>query len=119
MKINLSLFSNILSILKSLHWVTRSYAKHMALDKAYGSLNDLFDSFVETALGIYGRDKALVTGIAFKLVEDADIKSYLETELITFNNEISKICGDFDDLRSIYDSIREEENKLMYLLGLD
>ena len=37
--------------LRIFHWQTKSYAVHKALGKAYESLNDLIDTFVETALG--------------------------------------------------------------------
>lgn len=116
MKINLSLFTNILSLLKSLHWTTKSYAKHMALDEAYDDLNETFDKFVETALGIYGRDKAYTSEIVITLVDDTDIKSFVEKELVSFNNEVTKICGEFSDLRSLYDEIKSIENTLMYKL---
>lgn len=117
MKINLALFTNILSMLKHLHWVTESYSAHMALDEAYDELTDTLDSFVETALGIYGRKSTFTTSIVTKLVSDTDIKKYVESELVAFNNEIAKIVGEFPELQSIFDEIKSIENTLMYKLA--
>jgi len=33
------------------HWQTKKYSAHKALGKAYSGLDDLIDTFVETALG--------------------------------------------------------------------
>ena len=37
--------------LRIFHWQTKSYAAHKALGKAYENLDELIDTFIETALG--------------------------------------------------------------------
>ena len=41
--------------LRIFHWQTRSYAQHKAFGKAYESLDDHIDDFVEVFMGKYGR----------------------------------------------------------------
>ena len=40
---------------KILHWQTKGYARHKALDETLGELNELVDTFIEEAMGKYGR----------------------------------------------------------------
>jgi len=42
--------------LRMFHWGTNSYAEHKALGKAYEGLDDLIDTFVETWMGVHGKD---------------------------------------------------------------
>lgn len=37
------------------HWATDSYSKHVALGDYYEGIVDLVDSYVEAAMGIYGK----------------------------------------------------------------
>lgn len=115
-RLNLSLFTNILAMCKSLHWATYSHSKHIALDQAYDSFNETFDKFIETALGIYGRESAVTTPLSVKLVSDEDIVNYVESELVTFNNAIIPIVNEYTQLSSLFDEIKAAENQLMYRL---
>lgn len=38
------------------HWGTESYSAHKALGKAYEGLDGLLDTFVESYIGVYGKD---------------------------------------------------------------
>lgn len=118
-QINLSLFNNILSDCKNIHWVTNSYAKHMALDQAYDDFNKAFDKYVEVALGIYGRDAAIASGITSKLIHDEKIVSFFESEFVELNNALYRITADYSQLQSIFDEIKGIENQLIYRLSMD
>lgn len=118
-QINLSLFNNILADCKNIHWVTNSYAKHMALDEAYDDFKDAFDKYVEVALGIFGRDAAIATNITPNLIHDDKVVSFFESEFVDFNNALYKITGDYSQLQSIFDDIKGIENQLIYRLSMD
>lgn len=115
-KVNLSLFNNILSLCKTLHWATYSHRTHIALDQAYDDFSELFDKFVEVALGIYTREVITVSPISLRTVDDREIPQYISDEFVAFNNELVKIVGEFSQLQSIYDEIKGVENQLLYRL---
>ena len=115
-RLNLSLFTNILAMCKTLHWATYSHNKHIALDQAYDDFAGTFDKFVEVALGIYGRESVAVTPLSVKVVTDEDILKYVEDELVTFNNALTPVIGDYSQLSSIFDEIKGIENQLIYRL---
>ena len=52
-KVNLLL--GIHAQLKIFHWQTKGYARHNAFAQTRDELEDLMDSFVEEAMGKYGR----------------------------------------------------------------
>lgn len=115
-KINLAIFNNILSMCKILHWTTYSHSKHIALDEAYKAFKNTFDDYVEVALGIYGREAAFTTSITNDVVSDDMIIPHVTEEFVKFNNEVSKITGEFSQLQSIFDDIKATENQLIYRL---
>ncbi len=39
------------------HWGTKSYSAHKALGNLYEGLDDLIDTFTETYIGVYGKEK--------------------------------------------------------------
>ena len=114
-------FLSFLDQLRVFHWQTRSYAEHKALGKAYDSLSELFDKFVETYYGKYG--KSIITAdyvISVESYGEKDIKkeigskkralvSYLKNELLNDSDS---------DLKNIVDEIEAEINHLQYLLDL-
>ena len=114
--INISLFTNILSMCKGLHWATNSYAKHMALDQAYDDFNEVFDKYVEVAIGIYGRNSLYTTSIINELCSDESIYLKVSDEFLKCNKELEKINGSHSSLISLYDEIRAVQNQLLYRL---
>ena len=104
-----------------LHWQTKSYARHMAFDRIYGSLDGHVDKFAETAMGKYGRFKLSTDNKSLKLqnTSELNVVTYVKgliTKLIDFNKDL----GEKDsDLLNIRDEILGDLNQLLYLLTLE
>jgi DNA-binding ferritin-like protein len=100
------------------HWQTDSYAQHKAYGKAYESLDDLVDSFVEKYMGSFGRSKPTTTFVLeLKPLSQSNVDisiQYFIDFLKDMNNEIS----DNTDLLNIRDEILGEIHQLKYLLSL-
>ena len=112
----------IQSQFKILHWQTKGYARHQAFGGIYGTLDGLVDTFIETAMGKFGRfsleenDKAL------------NIDNLQDVNIVDFLQEIKgflvSLTGELDpnsdtDLLNIRDEMLGEINKLAYLLTLE
>ncbi len=106
---------------KIMHWQTKGYARHNAFGMIYDTLSDLIDTFVEEAMGKYGRfvledgdktiqlqnlseinGKAMINTIAQSLVQFTDEFDATDTNLLNVRDEM---------LGSVY--------KLSYLLTLE
>lgn len=112
-------FLRIQNQLRIFHWQTASYSQHKAFGKAYDSLGDLVDQFVEVYMGKYGRSRAK---IAYNITLDnlgddylAIIDSYVG-ELVELNNHLNSETD--SDLLNIRDEMLAELNRLKYLLSL-
>lgn len=109
--------------LKVHHWFTGSYAEHKALQKAYESLDELFDTFVEIYLGKNGKNSNLVS--AYELKVDgwdsaqnlADYYREKGNSLVTYMRGVLNPEGD-KDLLNIVDEIEGVLNQTIYLLNL-
>jgi DNA-binding ferritin-like protein len=107
--------------LKVFHWQTFSYAEHKALGKAYEDLDELFDTFIETYYGKYGKTPVKVeyTISAESYGENRDIKktiSSIKRDLISYVR--SELSDSDSDLKNIVDEIEGRINHLQYLLDL-
>ena len=104
-----------------MHWQTKGYARHKALDETLGELNELVDTFVEEAMGKYGRfilENETKT-IKISNLNELEIKSFCNTSIEALN----QYNGQFDDIDTNLFNIRDEMvglfNKLKYLLTLE
>ena len=87
-------FLQIQNQIRIYHWQTESYAQHKAFDKAYKSLGDLIDNFVETYMGKYGRSRAKLTYNVELINLADDVISVIDTfinYLININNEVDEV----------------------------
>jgi len=106
--------------LRVFHWQTKSYSAHKALGKAYESLDELIDTFVETALG---RDSVELANGEMN-IELFDIKSVSVCDALDtyklFLSEISqRLNPEKDtDLLNIRDEMLGVLNQTSYLLKL-
>lgn len=111
-------FLKIQNQLRIFHWQTKSYAQHKAFGKAYESLDDLVDQFVEVYTGKYGRTKA---NIKFNIELDNLSGDYIKIidSYIHYLNELTNQLSDIDtDLLNIRDEMLAVLNRLKYLLSL-
>jgi len=109
--------------LKVYHWQTFSYSQHKALGKAYDKLDDLFDTFVETYYGKYGKtlSSTVYSFSVDSLTEDTDVKKVIgnkKRDLISYLR-VDVLTDSDHDLKNIVDEIEGELNHLQYLLDLN
>jgi DNA-binding ferritin-like protein len=104
-----------------MHWQTKGYARHKALDKTLGELYDLVDTFVEEAMGKYGKfilENETKT-INLSNLSELDIRSFANTSIEALNQYNEQ----FEDIDTNLFNIRDEMiglfNKLKYLLTLE
>lgn len=103
--------------LRMYHWGTNSYAEHKALGKAYEGLDALIDTFVETWMGVHGKDIGPV-----KL----DLREYTRGgPEVLLNQAASFLTGELGgavegntDLSNIRDEMLGLINQTKYLLTL-
>ena len=118
---NINFFLGLQSQLKVMHWQTKGYARHKALDDTFGDLLPLVDSFVEEAMGKYGRFKLDDETKTIKLsnLSELDPKAMVKTvcdALIQFTDQFEPTDT---NLLNIRDEILGLFNKLNYLLTLE
>jgi hypothetical protein len=115
----LQFFIQLQQQFRTLHWETKSYARHKAYGDIYGTLDDLVDTFMETHMGKYGRPKFDTINIELQAMKNIKINDFIN-DAIDFLNGLSEKLSDKDtDLLNIRDEMLAELNKLKYLLTLD
>lgn len=103
--------------LRMQHWLTKSFAQHKALGKAYESLDELIDKFVETLIGARSRD--VLSGISSLSVGGAP-KEILDDLEDCLRNGIGKEVGDKETaLLNIRDEMLGLVQHTKYLLTLE
>ena len=104
-----------------MHWQTKGYARHKAFDDIFGDLLPLVDTFIEEAMGKYGR---------FKLDDDTKTIELFNLSEVNIPEMINKIIDSLNqynqqfeetdtNLLNIRDEIVGLFNKLKYLLTLE
>jgi hypothetical protein len=103
--------------LRMQHWLTKSFAQHKALGKAYDGLDDLIDTFVETLIGAKGR--GVLSGITSVSVGGDPIEILNDLES-TLRNDIPKDVGEKETaLLNIRDEMLGLVQHTKYLLTLE
>jgi hypothetical protein len=103
--------------LRMQHWLTKSFAQHKAIGKAYEELDELIDTFVETLIGAKSRD--VLSGIT-SLAVGGDAKKILDDLEDCLKNEIPKEVGeDATGLLAIRDDMLNLVDRTRYLLTLE
>jgi DNA-binding ferritin-like protein len=103
------------------HWQTKGFARHNAFGGFYDSLNDLIDTFVESAMGKYGRftlDEETKT-IQLSNLSELDMKGLVNTVRESLIQITEQLEPTDTDLLNIRDEMLGELNKLSYLLTLE
>jgi len=118
-KVNLLL--GVHAQLKIFHWQTKGYARHNAFAQTRDELEDLMDSFVEEAMGKYGRFTLDEETKTIELFNLTDVKP---TEMVeTICQAFVEFTNDLDPVDTNLLNIRDEMlglfQKLKYLLTLE
>jgi DNA-binding ferritin-like protein len=103
------------------HWQTKGFARHNACGGFYDSLSGLIDTFVESAMGKYGRftlDEETKT-IQLSNLSELDMKGLVNTVRESFVQMSEQLDPSDTDLLNIRDEMLGELNKLSYLLTLE
>lgn len=116
---NVNFFLGLQTQMKINHWQTKGYARHIAFGEFYNVMNGLIDTFVESAMGKYGRfvlnDETKT--IQLNNLSDVDMKGLISTvRKALVQIELDKTDT---DLLNIRDEMIGEVNKLSYLLTLE
>ena len=103
------------------HWQTKGLARHKAFGKFYDTLGDLIDTFVESAMGKYGRfvlDEESKT-LQLNNLSDIEMKGLINTVRESLVMMSEQLDPSDTDLLNIRDEMLGEVNKLSYLLTLE
>jgi hypothetical protein len=112
----LKVFLGITCMLKTYHWKTDKYSRHVGSEKVLDELSELVDNFVETYQGRYG--KIALDGFSIIVTQHSD------KSIVTYLDSLGKYLRSFDDLLVDTDllNIRDEMlgvvNRGLYLFTL-
>ncbi len=118
---NVNFLLSLQTQMKINHWQTKGFARHNAFGGFYDSLNGLIDTFVESAMGKYGRftlDEETKT-IQLSNLSELDMKGLVNTVRESFVQMSEQLDPSDTDLLNIRDEMLGELNKLSYLLTLE
>ena len=117
-----TMFLEILTMIKLYHWKTKSYAEHKTTDELYASLSEKFDKFVEVLLG---KDESRINLINNKIQAlEYNDKSGFKKQMHEYRAFFVDMERFFDedgdsDLLSIRDEILADINQFLYLITFD
>lgn len=118
----LSFLFRYLNAIKYLHWTTKVYAEHIALDSAYSSLSEHIDKFVEVYRGLKPEEKLELKNISFnenpKPQDYDNTLDFFKDLSHDFLNKIEKY-NEQSSLESIIDDMENVIYQTLYLLGLE
>lgn len=115
---NFSAFFLFLNYLKTLHWLTKSYAHHKILDEAYGDFSAKIDEFVESCIGVNAPNSYKDITISFMIPEEGeDIVFAFERAFDDLMTSINKYANR-SELESLIDDMNNIANKTIYLLKM-
>jgi len=103
--------------LRMLHWGTNSYAEHKALGKAYEALDGLIDQFVETWMGINGKELGSVK-LVLSPYNRGSTEKLLDQAVQFFTGDMDQMVSGNTDLANIRDEMLGTINHTKYLLTL-
>jgi hypothetical protein len=103
--------------LRMYHWGTNSYAEHKALGKAYEGLDALIDTFVETWMGVHGKDLGPIK-LDLREYTRGSPEVLLNQAAEFFKGEMAGAVEGNTDLSNIRDEMLGLVNQTKYLLTL-
>ncbi len=109
-------FLQIIGQLKTLHWQTQSYSRHMAYERIYDEIEDFIDNFIEVYQGKYGRLR-IESHIVLKNIDDEGLNTFINDSIDTLKSLVDENESDMS-LINIRDEMIGKFNLLKYLLTL-
>lgn len=106
------------------HWNTKSYAAHVALGGFYDSLLASMDAFFEACKGKNQEVFSKKAKIPFAVISEPNITpEAMVPYFMDFNSFLEGVCREFEasgdlDLQDIILDMKNQTNKLLYLLSL-
>jgi hypothetical protein len=114
------IFFDIQINIKTFHWLTKSYGKHIATDKLYENISEKIDKFIEVYIGKYNRPIITNENVTFKYMNDAEFIKYLKYIIIFLEKDLLNYISLKDnDLLNIRDEMVAEINQTIYLFTLE
>lgn len=114
-----TIFLEVLNMVKLFHWKTHSYAQHKATDELYSELNEHIDTFVEILLG---KDESRIKMVEKRidLIDPNNLNDF-KSRIYEYRSFLIDMGSYFDlkkdsDLLSVRDEILGDINKFLYLL---
>lgn len=115
---NVNFFLGLQSQLRICHWQTKGLGRHQSFGGLYEALDSLIDTFVESAMGKYGRfildDET--KSIQLNNLSDIDVKSMVSTLRDSLVQMSDTLDPTDTDLLNIRDEILGDMNQFLYLL---
>lgn len=105
----------LIANIKYCHFMTENYIEHKATDHLYNKINTLYDKFLETYIGKYGRKKAQTKKNINLNAYDGKIEIYIQNTIKKIDEVYKK---QDNDLQSILDEIKVSLNQFVYFLHL-
>lgn len=115
-------FLHLETNIKLYHWMTRSYARHVATDSLHEKILEQTDKFVEVYIGKYKRPSLQKKDLNITLGNhsDKDILVFLDFAINYLTKDLFKYITDKDtDLVNIRDDILSAINQAKYLYTLN
>jgi hypothetical protein len=114
------IFFDIQINIKTFHWLTKSYGKHIATDKLYENISEKIDKFIEVYIGKYNRPIITNENVTFKYMNDVEFIKYLKYIIIFLEKDLLNYISLKDnDLLNIRDEMVAEINQTIYLFTLE
>lgn len=115
---NFGPFFLFLDILKTMHWLTKSYAHHKILDDAHKEFSDKVDEFIESCIGVNNPKSFQSVAVAFEMPDqDEDIVIIFERTFDDLSTTLAKYANR-PELESLVDDFNNLANKYIYLLKM-
>ena len=104
--------------MKSFHFMTKIYNRHLNVDHYLDSYSKLYDKLVEACMGHHGQ---VQLGEYQLMIENIDDNNVLEhvNKFQEFLNSLKVVYANNSDILNIRDEIEAETAKLVYLLKLN
>ena len=99
------------------HWQTPSYAEHKAFGKLYEGLEELIDSFAESAMGQVGVPRG-GWKLDLRNYGEYPIDQFMDDVLVEFKGMKRDVPEDMSDLQNILDEMIALTTRTRYLLHL-